>query len=225
MAYLALHRVLYGGWTVYAAGDHFVGGELIVVGIVPDYGRPHAAGWSACSSTATSGSPRGRPVVPGRVPALAALARPPPAGLGRARRCPLAAGWANATWVALTMHGWWWPGRQVVVVAAAASSWPWRGGRRRSGRGRWGPSSPWAWPGWPCGVGCSGSWPPTGGGSSSTSTAGPTRSSGRGGARCPTTATAVRATWILQAVWLGLLALVGAWAWRTAPVDERPPVP
>ena len=29
---------------------------------------------------------------------------------------PLAAGWATATWVALTMHGWWWPGRQVVVV-------------------------------------------------------------------------------------------------------------
>src|SRR5690606_16295828 len=28
----------------------------------------------------------------------------------------LAAGWATATWVALTMHGWWWPGRQVVVV-------------------------------------------------------------------------------------------------------------
>jgi hypothetical protein len=29
---------------------------------------------------------------------------------------PLAAGWAVATWLALTMHGWWWPGRQVVVV-------------------------------------------------------------------------------------------------------------
>ena len=29
---------------------------------------------------------------------------------------PAAAGWANATWVALTMHGWWWPGRQVVVI-------------------------------------------------------------------------------------------------------------
>ncbi|MDQ4125495.1 MAG: hypothetical protein M3134_07840, partial [Actinomycetota bacterium] len=30
---------------------------------------------------------------------------------------PAAAGWLNATFVALTMHGWWWPGRQVVVVA------------------------------------------------------------------------------------------------------------
>jgi hypothetical protein len=32
----------------------------------------------------------------------------------------LAAGWLNATFVALTMHGWWWPGRQVVVVAPLA---------------------------------------------------------------------------------------------------------
>ncbi|HAN07248.1 MAG TPA: hypothetical protein DCP89_01990, partial [Acidimicrobiaceae bacterium] len=30
--------------------------------------------------------------------------------------CLISVGWANATWVALTMHGWWWPGRQVVVV-------------------------------------------------------------------------------------------------------------
>ncbi|HYO61602.1 MAG TPA: hypothetical protein VEU29_06860, partial [Actinomycetota bacterium] len=49
------------------------------------------------------------------VPALAALATRPP------RRAPFllvpaAAGWLNATFVALTMHGWWWPGRQVVVV-------------------------------------------------------------------------------------------------------------
>jgi hypothetical protein len=29
---------------------------------------------------------------------------------------PLAAGWLNATYVAVTMHGFWWPGRQVVVV-------------------------------------------------------------------------------------------------------------
>ncbi len=29
------------------------------------------------------------------------------------------AGWAVATWVALTMHGWWWPGRQTVVVLPA----------------------------------------------------------------------------------------------------------
>src|SRR5690606_14546763 len=49
------------------------------------------------------------------VPALAVLARRRPPGWV-ALVAPLAAGWATATWVALTMHGWWWPGRQVVVV-------------------------------------------------------------------------------------------------------------
>jgi hypothetical protein len=29
---------------------------------------------------------------------------------------PLAAGWLNATFVALTMSGWWFPGRQLIVV-------------------------------------------------------------------------------------------------------------
>jgi hypothetical protein len=42
----------------------------------------------------------------------------------------LAVGWLNATFVALTMHGWWWPGRQLVVVlpaAVLAVAW-WAGG-------------------------------------------------------------------------------------------------
>ncbi len=46
---------------------------------------------------------------------------------------PLAAGWASATWIALTMHGWWWPGRQVVVVlpcVVLATAW-WAGSRSR----------------------------------------------------------------------------------------------
>jgi hypothetical protein len=34
---------------------------------------------------------------------------------------PLLAGWAVATWAALTMHGYWWPGRQVVVVLPLAA--------------------------------------------------------------------------------------------------------
>jgi hypothetical protein len=49
------------------------------------------------------------------------------AGLVAARRAawptlllPLLAGWATATWVALTMHGYWWPGRQLVVVLPLA---------------------------------------------------------------------------------------------------------
>ena len=38
IAYLAFHRAVYGGWTPYAAGDHFVGGELTVAGTDPNYG-------------------------------------------------------------------------------------------------------------------------------------------------------------------------------------------
>ena len=113
--YLVVHRLLYGGWTVYAAGDHFTGGELTVMGDDPDrLGRSRRllgllfdrgfglAAW-----------------MPGyllAVPALAVLLRRRPTGWA-ALVVPLLAGWATATWVALTMHGWWWPGRQVVVVA------------------------------------------------------------------------------------------------------------
>jgi hypothetical protein len=115
VVYLVAHRLLYGGWTVYAAGDHFTGGELTVMGEDPDrLGRSRRllgllldrgfglAAW-----------------MPGyllAVPAIAVLVRRRPTGWA-ALVAPLAAGWATATWVALTMHGWWWPGRQVVVVA------------------------------------------------------------------------------------------------------------
>jgi len=114
LAYLVAHRAWYGGWTVYAAGDHFVDGELSVIGFEPDrVGRSRRlvglvldrgfglAAWAPAYLLA--------------VPALAALARRRPPG-SAALVLPLAAGWATATWVALTMHGWWWPGRQVVVV-------------------------------------------------------------------------------------------------------------
>ncbi len=116
--YLVVHQRVYGGWTVYAAGDHFVGGELTVVGDDPDHvGRTvRLAGllvdrhfgllvWAPAHLLA--------------VPAVAALLR----HRHRATAVlllPLAAGWATATWVALTMHGWWWPGRQVVVVLPLA---------------------------------------------------------------------------------------------------------
>jgi hypothetical protein len=32
------------------------------------------------------------------------------------------------------------------------------------------------------------------------------------------------ATWVLQAVWLLVLAVVGAWAWRSAPATSRAPM-
>ena len=118
VVYLALHRVLYDGWTVYASGDHFVGtGELSVVGTDPDWAGRSArllglvvdrgfglAAWS--------------PVYLLAVAALGAWLAARPRGWWIVA-APLAVGWLNATFVALTMHGWWWPGRQVVVVLPA----------------------------------------------------------------------------------------------------------
>src|SRR5215218_2278921 len=86
VAFLVLHRWWYGGWTPYAAGDHFVGGELSVVGTEPDYlGRSRRllgllvgrgfglAAWQPAWLLA--------------VPAMAALARRrPPARGGRGDR-------------------------------------------------------------------------------------------------------------------------------------------
>lgn len=114
VVYLVTHRLLYGGWTVYAAGDHFVGGELTVVGTEPNYlGRSRRlVGLLLDRGFGLAAWMPGYLLV---VPALAALARRRPPGWALVV-VPLAAGWATATWVALTMHGWWWPGRQTVVV-------------------------------------------------------------------------------------------------------------
>ena len=112
--YLLAHRLIYGGWTAYAAGDHFVGGEFTVVGSDPNYlGRSRRL-----VGLLLDGGFGLAAWMPGyllAVPALAAVMRRRPAGWG-ALVFPLAVGWASATWVALTMHGWWWPGRQVVIV-------------------------------------------------------------------------------------------------------------
>jgi hypothetical protein len=114
VAFLILHRAWYGGWTVYAAGDHFVDGELSVMGSSPDpLGRSsRLVGLLVDRGFGLAAWAPGYLLV---VPALAAVARRRPPG-ALALVAPLAAGWATATWVALTMHGWWWPGRQVVVV-------------------------------------------------------------------------------------------------------------
>lgn len=113
-AYLALHRGIYGGWTVYAAGDHFTGGEFEVVGRSPNYaGRTRRV--VGLLVDRGFGLIAWNPAYIAAVPALAFWAR------GRRGHhvlalCLAAASWAVATWVALTMHGWWWPGRQVVPV-------------------------------------------------------------------------------------------------------------
>jgi hypothetical protein len=125
VGYAAAHQVLYTGWTPYAAGDHFVGGELTVVGSAPDHvGR--TVRLAGLLLDARFGLAAWAPAFLLAVPALVALI------------VPLGVGWANATWVALTMSGWWWPGRQVVVVlplAVVAVAW-WADRLVRAGMGR-----------------------------------------------------------------------------------------
>jgi hypothetical protein len=118
LLYAGLHQVWYGGWTVYARGDHFVqGGELSVSGYDPDYiGR--ATRLTGLLTDRGFGLAAWQPAFLLAVPALVALVRRRPPGWA-ALGAPLAAGWLTATFVALTMHGWWWPGRQVVVVVPA----------------------------------------------------------------------------------------------------------
>jgi hypothetical protein len=128
--YLVAHRLLWGSWTVYATGDHFEHtGEFSVVGVQPDYvGR--SLRLVALLSDRAYGLVAWQPVWLLAVPALAALVawrgRDLPGHARAAVIAPLLAGWAVATWPALTMHGFWWPGRQVVVVlplAALATLW------------------------------------------------------------------------------------------------------
>lgn len=111
------HRAIYGGWTAYATGDHFVDGELTVAGVDPDYAS-RSVRLVGLLLDRGFGLAVWAPAFLLGVAALAALARRRPEGW-TALALPLGAGWLTATFVALTMHGWWWPGRQVVVVAPA----------------------------------------------------------------------------------------------------------
>ncbi|MBA2739792.1 MAG: hypothetical protein H0U47_09060, partial [Nocardioidaceae bacterium] len=118
-AFLGLHQVLYGGWTAYAAGDHFqTSGELGVVGLSPDYaGR--STRLVGLLVDRDFGLVAWQPAWLLLVPAVAALPRLLPRGATPGWTVlvvPLLTGWLVATFVALTMHGYWWPGRQVVVV-------------------------------------------------------------------------------------------------------------
>ncbi|MDQ3915851.1 MAG: DUF4131 domain-containing protein, partial [Actinomycetota bacterium] len=125
-AFVAAHWAWYGGWTPYGVGDHFVTGEFGVVGSEPDFaGRSRRL--IGLLVDREFGLAAWQPAWLCALPALGAMAvsRRSTGRLGERPRVtsrfflavPLAAGWLNATFVALTMHGWWWPGRQVVVVA------------------------------------------------------------------------------------------------------------
>jgi hypothetical protein len=117
--YLVAHRLIWGGWTVYATGDHFQAtGEFSVVGVDPDYaGR--ALRLVALLVDRAYGLAAWQPAWLLLAPALVALLYRRPRGW-LAVVLPLGAGWLVATFLALTMHGFWWPGRQLVVVLPLA---------------------------------------------------------------------------------------------------------
>ena len=117
--YLWLHQRIYGGWTVYAAGDHFVAsGEFTVVGSQPDYlGRSQRlVGLLVDREFGLAAWMPAYLILPGAMAVLARVRPPRWWAIG----ATVAVGYGVATWVALTMHGWWWPGRQLVVILPAA---------------------------------------------------------------------------------------------------------
>lgn len=116
--FVVTHLHWYGGPTPYATGDHFVStGEFSVIGTNMDLlGRSRRL--VGLLTDNTFGLIVWQPLFVLGVPAIASLLASGRRGWG-ALCVPLAAGWLNATFVALTMQGWWWPGRQVVVVLPA----------------------------------------------------------------------------------------------------------
>ena len=112
--YLVVHHRIYGSWTVYATGDHFVNSEWIVVGSSPNYGgrtrrliglivdrRFGIAAWTPAYLAI--------PFVVTRM-----IRRKDDHWQLMITLCAVC--WGIATWVALTMHGWWWSGRQIVPI-------------------------------------------------------------------------------------------------------------
>lgn len=120
IAYLAAHQWIYGGWTAYAAGDHFVDtGEFGVMGTRVDLvGR--ARRLTGLLVDRQFGLVIWSPVWILLPPALARAVRLRPSLATSVSLGVIAAGWLNASFVALTMHGWWLPGRQLVVVLPVA---------------------------------------------------------------------------------------------------------
>lgn len=114
-AYLGAHRLIYGGWTAYATGDHFESsGEFAVIGTSPDL-SDRAVRLAGLLVDRSFGLVPWQPAWLLLVPALGFVVRRRPAGWP-SLVAPLLAGYLTATFVALTMHGFWWPGRQLVVV-------------------------------------------------------------------------------------------------------------
>jgi hypothetical protein len=124
VGYLWFHQVVYGGWTAYASGDHFVDGEFVALGRDPDPGG-RAYRLTGLLTDRGFGLVAWAPAFLVVVGGVAAFVRRRPLGWAVVV-VPLAVGWLNATFVAESMHDWSWPGRQVVVVlplAVIATAW------------------------------------------------------------------------------------------------------
>ena len=116
--FVIAHLSWYGGLTPYASGSHFATGELRVMGVAPNYvGR--SARLVGLLTDRSFGLAAWQPAYVLAVPAFAALLRLRPRGWSELA-LPFGAGFLNASFVAMTMHGWWFPGRQVVVVLPAS---------------------------------------------------------------------------------------------------------
>lgn len=145
VTYLAVHRVVWGGWTVYASGDHFQeSGEFGVIGFHPNYvGRalrlvgllvdrgyglvPWQPGWlllvpamGGAVGLAWLTRPSRTAEPPDRADAVDRTAAVEARWHAAVLAWPLLAAWLVATFVAVTMSGFWWPGRQLVIVLPLA---------------------------------------------------------------------------------------------------------
>lgn len=136
-AYLIFNQATYGGWTPYAAGDFFTGGELTAWGADPNWlGR--SVRLLGLLIDRGFGLAAWQPAFLAVIPAAAAWA----AGRFPGRGLLLGAagtGWLAATFLAATMHGWWWPGRQVVAVVPvmALLIMKWADGLPRAAKAGW----------------------------------------------------------------------------------------
>lgn len=114
LTYVLGHLAWYGGLTVYATGDFFQehGGQLSVLGTEPNpLGRSRRL--VGLLVDRGFGIAAWQPAWLLLAPALGAVVRRrPPAWAWLL--LPLVVGWLNATYVAVTMHGYWFPGRQIV---------------------------------------------------------------------------------------------------------------
>ena len=101
LVYLFVHKRIYGGWTVYASGDHFVNGEFEVVGRNPNF-FARTRRLSGLLFDQGFGLIAWAPFYFALIPSFVALVKWRVKN-GSILWLTAATGWSVATWVALTM--------------------------------------------------------------------------------------------------------------------------